>query len=102
MVEGSCDATTKQYSVLIDKQPIVCADGLMMKCCIIDNSYVPQEMIGYDDFIGSVKRAIDIAKTPDCSPVSNYNLTKCFQLFAYTLIYKKLLIRNLHVDGRNI
>jgi len=68
MVEGSCDATTKQYSFLIDKQPIVCADGLMMKCCIIDNSYVPQEMIGYDDFIGSVKRAIDIAKTPDCSP----------------------------------
>ena len=70
MVESSCNDTGNQYSFLIDKQPIVCADGLLMKCCIIDNSYVPQQMLGFEEFISSVKRAIDLAKTPDCSPVS--------------------------------
>ena len=71
MIESSYDTTSSQFSFLINKQPIVCADGVMMRCCIIDNSYVPQQMIGFEEFITSVKRAIDLAKTPECSPVSN-------------------------------
>ena len=62
--------TGTQYSMLIDKQPIVCADGLMMKCAIVDNSYVPQQIINFEEFIWSIKRAIEVLKTPDSSPVS--------------------------------
>eukprot|EP00794_Sanderia_malayensis_P012958 gene12958-14288_t len=57
-----------QYSLLIDKQPIVCADGLMMKCSIIENSYVPEQMINLEAFIASIKRATEVLKTPDSSP----------------------------------
>ncbi|XP_065052151.1 uncharacterized protein LOC135681541 isoform X2 [Rhopilema esculentum] len=67
LVESRYDAVG-QYSLLIDKQPIVCADGHMMKCSMIENSYVPQQMIGLNDFLSSVKRTIDAYKTPDASP----------------------------------
>ena len=70
MVESNYDNIDNQFSFFINKQPIVCADGLMMKCSIIDNSYIPQQMIAFEEFIASVKRAIDFLKTPDSSPVS--------------------------------
>ena len=78
--------TDCSYSLLIDKQPIVCADGLMMKCSIVDNTYIPQQMISFDDFIVSVRRAIEILKTPESSPVSmNPRLMKTSLLFPCAL-----------------
>ena len=47
----------------VEEMPIVAADGMLFRCCMKNNSYIPTEMVDLNELIAALQKQISVAST---------------------------------------
>ena len=70
----------------IEESPIVAADGLLFKCHLKGESYIPIEVVEFSNFISSIQKRIStIEKRRRTISVSFMDWYLCLQAFSQNL-----------------
>ena len=72
----------------IEESPIVAADGLLFKCCLKGESYIPTEVVEFNELIRSLQKRVSAIETRRRTlSVSIHSfLVWCYTVYIYIYI----------------